>query len=194
MIGVFFGFSQSSNKSEEKNEDPMDSLEDTLKPFISDKIHKALCNLLKILKFANKCTKTSWLFGYFSSKPKTESKKVLLKKKTQSFFNKFVVSILKMARQIMTAIDLPTVEVEIEDILQKVLKPNAFYQASALVRIGKFLALFFMFMLNFMLICTTYWIFQFRSIIVTFISMQQVRNEQDFPGGANEGMEDSRGI
>ena len=81
-----------------------------------------------------------------------------------------IAMVLTLAQAIMKRLDLPQVEIQPEFVLRNVLQPHAFFQASAIVRISKFLLVYFIALVNFNLWSTIYWLFHFRAYVISTIS------------------------
>jgi len=82
-----------------------------------------------------------------------------------------IAMVLTLAQAIMKRLDLPQVEIQPEFVLRNVLQPHAFFQATAFVRIFKFLLVYFIALVNFNLWSTIYWMFHFRSYVISTISV-----------------------
>jgi hypothetical protein len=76
---------------------------------------------------------------------------------------KDLMTIVETLLMIVHRLELPKVEVELDDILQKILTDNAFYQTSTAVRVFKLLLAYFGLMLNWIVCGTIYWLLEYGS-------------------------------
>jgi len=82
---------------------------------------------------------------------------------------KDLMTIVETFLMIIHRLELPKVEVELDDILQKILTDNAFYQTSTAVRIFKFLLAYFGLILNSIVCGTIYWLLEYGNQLTRLI-------------------------
>lgn len=82
-----------------------------------------------------------------------------------------VMAMVNSFQHLIKQVNLPKVPLDTEKLLGDVLKENAFYQATALIRIGKFLVFFFGITLNLLLLGTIYFAYQYRLVLLQMMAM-----------------------
>lgn len=87
---------------------------------------------------------------------------------------KDLMTIVETFLMIIHRLELPKVEVELDDILQKILTDNAFYQTSTAVRVFKFLLGYFGLMLNSIVCGTIYWLLEYHRQLTRLILEDQI--------------------
>lgn len=77
-------------------------------------------------------------------------------------------------------LEIPKVHVDLDELLQKVLTDNAFYQASTAIRVLKFLMIYFGILLNGLIFGTIYWTMEYRSqLLKMFVNIEGSFDHRD---------------